>query len=79
MHGVLAFSPAPNGFPCPFDFGFGGDLISVFFGTAFDGAAAAFAFVGAAGAALAGTAGAFAFGMFADFFGLFKDCSRTLH
>ena len=63
----------------PFDFGFGGDLISVFFGTAFDGAAAAFAFVGAAGAALAGTAGAFAFGMFADFFGLFKDCSRTLH
>ena len=78
VHGVLAFSSALNGFPCPFDFPFGGDLTSVFFGTAFDGAAAAFAFVWAAGAALAGTAGVFAFGMFADCFGLFKDCSMDL-
>ena len=61
IHGVLAFSSALNGFPCPFDCPFGGDLTSVFLGTVFDGAAAALAFVGAAGAALAGTAGVFAF------------------
>ena len=74
----MAFSSALNGFPCPFDFPFGGDLTSAFFGTAFDGAAAALAVVGAAGTALAGTAGVFAFGTYADFFGLFRDCSIDL-
>ena len=29
MHGVLAFSSALNGFPCPFDFPVGGDFTSV--------------------------------------------------
>ena len=66
-------------FPCPFDFPFGGDLTSAFFGAAFDGgAAAALALVGAAGAALAGTAGVFAFGTFADLFVLLRDCSIDL-
>ena len=74
----MAFSSALNGFPCPFDFPFGGDLTSAFFGTAFDGAAVALAFVGAAGAALAGTAGVFACGTFADLFGLLRDCSIDL-
>ena len=72
----MALSSALNGFPCPFDFPFGGDFASAFFGTAFDGgAAAALALVGAAEAALAGTAGVSAFGTFADLFGLLRGCS----
>jgi hypothetical protein len=47
----------------PFDFPFRGDLTSVFFGT---------------GAALADTPGVFAFGPFADLFGLSRDCSVDL-
>ena len=68
IHGILALSSALNGFPCPFDFPFGGDFAS----------AAALALVGAAEAALAGTAGTAgfsAFGTFADLFGLLKGCS----
>ena len=78
MQGVFAFSSGANGFPCPFPLPFRGDFKSATFGTAFGGAAAALAPVGAAGAAFAGTAGAFGFGAVADFLGVLRDCSMDL-